>query len=92
MDEFEAETHLIEEHWRQIGVSDGWKIERVRKLAAKLGLTPVRLGMLVGLKPHEFRRMEDRGHVSRVVAVHFALIESFMNASKKPVIPFDVFT
>lgn len=90
MTDLEAETFLIEEHWKKIGIHDGWTTERFSQLAAKMSLSPVRLGMLVGLRKHEYRRMQKEGRMSRVVALHCVMLESFIDAGTQALMPFDI--
>lgn len=91
MDELEAEIHLIEEHWREIGIQNGWSKEKFEKLAKRLNLTPLRLAMLFGLKRYEFNNMIAKGKVTRVVALHCAMLESYLDAKTQTLIPFEVF-
>ena len=90
MTELEAETFLIEEHWKKIGIQNGWTLQDFNRLAAKMSLSPVRLALLVGLKKHEYVKIQRKGQTSRVVALHCVMIESFIDAGTQALMPFDI--
>lgn len=84
MDEAAAEIFLIEEHWRELGIENGWPIEKFDELAHRLGFDPpYRLGLLIGLRRYEYNQMKSNGKVTRVVAHHCCLLEAFFDGVYK---------
>lgn len=86
---------LAREHYRSIGLENGWTWQQVLNLCALMKISDPELAAMYGVTPTKWRHYRARGIVPTPVAIHFRIlqgwfIERTIGTKAVPTVPADL--
>jgi hypothetical protein len=88
---------LISEHYRIMGLDQGWPWGKVEELAKLLGVEVIELFALVGAKGRDVNQAMRHGRIPTPIALHFHYLREWhlhrkVGKQVEPAIPLDLMT